>query len=71
MIEVTGLRNPCAQLEHFQTGLLAACLDRDAENNLVRKAGIMAIVVTSGTVRVGDEIRVEFPAPPHLSLEPV
>jgi MOSC domain-containing protein YiiM len=68
VIEVTGLRNPCAQIDHFQSGLLAAVLDRDTEGNLVRKAGIMAIVQVSGDVRPGDSIHVVLPALPHVPL---
>jgi MOSC domain-containing protein YiiM len=71
IIEITGLRNPCAQLDGYRPGLMKAVLDRDAEGKLIRKAGIMAIVVTSGTVCVGDSIGVELPALPHNSLEPV
>ena len=68
VIEVTGLRKPCAQLDKLQKGLMAAALDRDAEGNLVRKAGIMAIVLTTGEVRPSDPIRVEPPPPPHRPL---
>ncbi len=68
IVEVTGLRNPCAQLDKIQTGLMAATLDRDAEGNLVRKAGIMAIVLAEGEVGPGDAIRVEPPPPPHRPL---
>ncbi len=71
VIEVTGLRNPCAQLDGFQQGLMAAVLDRDAEGNLVRKAGIMAIVLSGGEIRPGDAITVELPPPPHHALGPV
>ena len=71
VVEVTGLRNPCVQLDHFQPGLMAAVLDRDADGNLVRKAGVMAIVVTSGDVRPGDAITVELPPQPHARLEMV
>jgi MOSC domain-containing protein YiiM len=71
VVEVTGLRNPCAQLDAFQPGLMAAVLDRDAEGNLIRKAGIMAIVLAGGEVRPGDRIRVELPPEPHRALEPV
>ena len=70
-LEITGLRNPCVQLEKLQTGLMAAVLDRDAEGNLVRKAGVMAVVVAGGDVRPGDPIAVELPAPPHQPLAPV
>jgi MOSC domain-containing protein YiiM len=71
VVEVTGLRNPCAQLDRFQPGLMAAVLERDANNNLIRKAGIMGIVLVDGDVRPGDPIRVELPAAPHCALEPV
>ena len=70
-IEVTGLRNPCAQLDGIQPGLMAATLDRDAEGRLVRKAGVMAVVLTGGEVRPGDAISVELPPEPHRALEPV
>jgi MOSC domain-containing protein YiiM len=71
IVEVTGLRNPCAQLDHFQQGLMAAVLDRDEQGNLIRKAGIMGIVLSDGEVHAGDPIRVELPAAPHQMLEPV
>jgi MOSC domain-containing protein YiiM len=71
VLEVTGLRNPCAQLDGVQPGLLAASIDRDAQGRLIRKAGIMAVVVADGDVRPGDPIRVELPAKPHQPLEPV
>lgn len=71
VLEVTGLRNPCAQLDAFQPGLTAAVLDRDANGALVRKAGVMAIVVSGGTVRPGDEIHVNLPSGPHHPLAPV
>ena len=71
LVEVTGLRNPCAQLDKFEEGLLAAVLDRDAEGNLVRKSGVMGVVLADGEVRPGDAISVELPSPPHQPLEPV
>lgn len=71
VVEVTGLRNPCAQLDRFRPGLMAATLDRDAAGGLVRKAGVMAVVLTGGEVRVGDAIGVELPAGAHRRLEPV
>ena len=70
-IEITGLRNPCRQLDDWQKGLMAATLDRDAEGNLIRKAGVMAIVLESGEVRPGDGIAVTEPPLPHRPLEPV
>ncbi len=71
VVEVTGLRNPCAQLDRVQTGLMAAVLDRDADGALIRKAGIMAIVLASGDVRPGDPIEVDLPPAPHVALHPV
>ena len=70
-VEVTGLRNPCAQLDGIAPGLMAATLDRDEEGNLVRKAGVMGVVVRGGKARPGDAIRVELPPAPHRPLEPV
>ena len=61
LLEVTGLRNPCAQLDAFRPGLLAAVLGRDEDGNLIRKAGIMSVVLEGGEVRPGDGIRVELP----------
>jgi MOSC domain-containing protein YiiM len=70
-VEVTGLRNPCAQLDVIQPGLMSATLEHDAAGNLIRKAGVMAIVLASGEVRPGDPIRVNFPHQPHRPLAPV
>ena len=71
VIEVTGLRNPCAQLDGFHEGLMAAVLGRDAEGNLVRKAGIMAVGIRGGEGPPGDRIGVELPPPPHPPLGPL
>lgn len=71
VIEVTGLRNPCVQLDFFQDGLLPAVLDRDENGAVVRKTGVMAIVVSEGEVRPGDPIRLDLPAQPHEPLKPV
>jgi hypothetical protein len=71
VVEVTGLRNPCVQLDGFQKGLMAATLDKDADGNLIRKAGVMSVVLADGDVRPGDAIRVELPAGPHQALKPV
>ncbi len=70
-VRVTGLRNPCSQLDEIQPGLMAATLDADAEGHLIRKAGIMGIVVSDGDVRPGDGIEIELPPEPHRKLEPV
>ena len=71
VVEVTGLRNPCAQLDRIQSGLMAATLARNEHGDVIRKAGVMAIVVVGGEVRHGDPIRVELPSPPHRPLAPV
>lgn len=71
IVEVTGLRNPCTQLDDFQSGLMKAVLDKDEEGNLIRKAGIMGIVLADGEVHVNDEIRAELPPEPHVPLKPV
>jgi MOSC domain-containing protein YiiM len=71
VVEVTGLRNPCVQLDQFQSGLRAAVLGRDEQGNLVRKAGVMGIVLTSGQVQVGDLLRIELPQQPYRPLERV
>jgi MOSC domain-containing protein YiiM len=68
VVEVTGLRNPCRQLDAFRKGLMAATLDRDAGGNLVRKAGIMAVVLEGGDVAAGDPIAVDLPPGPHEPL---
>jgi MOSC domain-containing protein YiiM len=71
VVEITGLRNPCAQLDGIAQGLMAATLDHDQQGNLVRKAGVMSIVLAAGDVRPGDPIRIELPAEPHRRLGPV
>lgn len=70
-LEVTGLRNPCAQIEKHQPGLLAAVLDRASDGTLVLKAGIMTLARTSGPIRPGDPIRLTLPPPPHQKLHRV
>lgn len=72
VVEVTGLRNPCGQLDGIQPGLRSATIERGADDEIVaRKAGIMAIVVTGGQVRPGDPVSLELPAAPHRPLEVV
>ncbi|MFF3401933.1 MOSC domain-containing protein [Streptomyces sp. NPDC002659] len=70
-VEITGLRNPCLQIDAFQDGLLKQVVGRDDEGNIVRRAGIMSIVRTGGVVRPGDPIAVELPEGPHTPLERV
>ena len=71
VVAVTGLRNPCAQLDAFAPGLMRAVLDRDDAGRLVRKAGVMAVVVAGGDIRPGDPIGVELPPRPHAALDRV
>jgi MOSC domain-containing protein YiiM len=71
LIQITGLRNPCNQLNGLQPGLMNAVLDRDAEGNLIRKAGVMGIVLEGGDLRVGDAIGIEMPAGERRALVPV
>lgn len=70
VVEITGLRNPCAQIEDFRPGLLAAVLGRSADGGLIRKAGVMGIVLEGGVVAAGDAIAIEPPAS-HRPLQPV
>ncbi len=70
VVELTGLRNPCVQIDRFQVGLLAAVIDRTEGGQIVRKSGVMAVVISSGDVAVGDSIGVELPANP-IALEVV
>lgn len=71
LIEITGLRNPCKQLDDYQQGLLAAVLEQRADGSLIRKSGVMAIVLNDGVVRPGDVVRIELPPQPHRALVPV
>jgi MOSC domain-containing protein YiiM len=71
VVEITGLRNPCRQLDGFQPGLMAAVLGRDEEGNVVRKTGVMAIVISGGDVKAGDPIGVELPTSEPRPLVPV
>jgi len=71
VVEVTGLRNPCDQLDQFRSGLKAAVLGRDAQGNLIRKAGVMGVVLASGEVQIGDLIGIELPQLPYRPLERV
>ncbi len=70
-VEITGLRNPCNQLNNFQKGLTQACISKDENGKLVLKAGIMGIVLSDGIVKPDDNITVELPSEPHIKLERV
>jgi MOSC domain-containing protein YiiM len=71
VIEITGLRNPCVQIDRHQTGLLSAVVTRDERGAVIRKAGVMSIVIADGDVAPGDSIVVMLPPDPHLPLEAV
>jgi len=71
VVEVTGLRNPCTQLDALAPGLMAACLGRGPDGDPVRKAGVMAVVRRGGEVRAGDPVAVILPAGPQEPLKPV
>lgn len=71
VVEVTGLRNPCRQIDGFRPGLLKQVVGRDADGALVRRAGIMGVVLRGGRVGPGDPVAVELPPPPHVPLEKV
>ncbi|NEX20706.1 MOSC domain-containing protein [Thiorhodococcus mannitoliphagus] len=71
VIQLTGLRSPCAQLDAYRPGLMAAVLDHDPDGRLIHKAGVMGVVVNGGTLAVGDAIRVRLPAEPYHGLEPL
>lgn len=71
IVEVTGLRNPCRQLDELRPGLKKAVLDRDEDGRVLRKTGVMGVVVAGGRVRPHDPVRVELPAEPHVALDRV
>jgi MOSC domain-containing protein YiiM len=68
VVEVTGLRNPCAQIDGFRKGLMKQVVGRDADGAVRFKSGIMSVVLTGGVVRPGDPVRVELPDGPHTPL---
>lgn len=70
-VRVTGLRNPCQQINGFEPGLLREVLGRDEDGAVVRKGGVMSVVVTGGVVRTGDRIRIELPTGEQQALQPV
>jgi len=71
VLEVTGLRNPCWQIDDFSPGLLRLVLRKEADGTVVRRAGVVAVVVDGGEVRPGDAIEVELPDGPRAPLQPV
>ncbi|MBX3284134.1 MAG: MOSC domain-containing protein [Actinobacteria bacterium] len=71
VVELTGLRNPCGQLNGIAPGLQATVLDRDADGELIRQGGVMSVVLEGGQVRPGDPITITLPDRPHQPLRPV
>jgi MOSC domain-containing protein YiiM len=71
VVEVTGLRNPCLQIDNFRGGLLGQVVGRDEAGTVVRKGGVMGVVLEGGVIRPGDPVLAELPAPPHRPLERV
>ena len=71
LVILTGLRNPCGQIDAFQRGLLKEVVERTTAGEVIRKAGVMGVVARSGDVRPGDEILVSLPPAPHRNLDRV
>lgn len=71
VLRITGLRNPCSQIDKFQPGLLNHMVEKLPDGSVVRKAGVMSVVQTGGVVRPGDPVRVELPDGEHVPLQPV
>lgn len=71
IVKITGLRSPCMQLNGHTMGLMNALIDRAADDSLVRKAGVMAVVVASGSVRAGETLVIRLPDGPLRPLAPV
>ena len=71
VVAVTGLRNPCQQIDDFQPGLLKHVLRTEGDGTVTRLVGVMATVERGGEVRGGDRVEIELPAEPHLPLTPV
>ncbi|WP_016698216.1 MOSC domain-containing protein [Actinoalloteichus spitiensis] len=67
-VRVTGLRNPCHQINRFRPGLLGEVIGKDERGEVVRRAGIMGVVARGGEIRPGDAITVDLPAAPHSPL---
>lgn len=70
-LQVTGLRDPCKQLNSIQAGLMEATIERKSDGGLIRKTGIMSVVIKGGEIKPGDPIRVEMPPEPHKPMGPV
>lgn len=71
VVQLTGLRNPCVQIDDFQPGLFAAMLDKNGQGQLIRKTGVMAVVLRGGAVQAGDSVTLHLPPTPHQAMERV
>jgi MOSC domain-containing protein YiiM len=71
VVRITGLRNPCSQIDDYQRGLLKQMLGRDDRGEVVRRAGVMGVVVVGGVIRPGDPVTTVLPEGAHLALQPV
>jgi MOSC domain-containing protein YiiM len=71
LVEITGLRNPCLQIDDFDRGLLKEVVGRDEAGEIVRKGGIMGVVLEGGDIRPGDPVEISLPAAPHRPLQAV
>ncbi|TWX38765.1 MOSC domain-containing protein [Frigoribacterium sp. ACAM 257] len=71
VVEITGLRNPCVQIDGLESGLMRELVTRDDEGRVVRRAGVMAVVLVGGRVAPGDDVSVELPQGEHEALQPV
>lgn len=69
VVELTALRNPCVQIDNFQKGLLKAVIDRDNDGRVIRKSGVMGVVLAGGNIMPDDTIRIDLPTEPHQPLE--
>jgi MOSC domain-containing protein YiiM len=69
VIELTGLRNPCVQIDRFRSGLLKQVVSRDEEGHIVRRAGVMSVVLEGGEITPSDAVEVELPAGEHVALD--
>ena len=71
VVELTGLRSPCSKINKYQGGLMKALIEKDDDGCIIRKSGVMGIVIAGGTVLPGDGLRVELPEGEHVALEVV
>ncbi len=68
IVEVTGLRSPCVQINRFKAGLLPAVVGKDVNGKVIQKAGIMGIAIAGGVIKPGDAIEVSLPEKPWREM---